>query len=814
MMKKTKFFHDLPWDKLILKAKEITINQNSMNENLLVSRSKILILLMANSPDKCTINQKREITQISFLPVKRKSKISNRINYFERAKIFCSAREVYTVQYTNIVYSSAPILDFEIDSRLAEFLGVDRVPSLKQAKAQSSEIEAKYKTLPDNSEAQEVCEMLRDLYKFLDDNYQTECRDQLATKNIIYENDRKYLATPKQIFFGSTEELVQVPGYIYKVASDLTGNCKIKSFLQNIGVRESPNISDYIMVLENVKTEYRSEPVPKSILNAIIDSIVPKLTRSTDLSECKKEIFVPDENGIMQIRSDVCFKDADWIKKPKNVKFVHPEIANVNCGKLGIKAFRAQHLLNSGIGIAFGQYEDLTKRIQNLLQGYTEKDVIKELLQNADDSNATEVEFVLDCRNHDTGKVLSDEWKKLQGPARIVANNGKFTKSDLEAIQNLGEGNKSKNYWKTGRYGVRFNAVYNITDCPTLHVRIENESYLCIFYPNLHYNIGGTMEAPGQRINSQVIKEYYGDVYNAHIMSGDNMLNTLFRLPLRTKEMAEKSKISNKEIKVEDIESYFKEICQYTREMLLFLVRVKKLKFTILKTENSKLVTTSEEFANFPYQLAHSELDRKREVIDEYIKNPSSNAVAMVNYKTCIRHLSDGSNCCQKHFRLVEQIGFVKAEASQSGGMDKFREFYIFPKGAVAYTTQNIECDYCRNIDESNTCKLNRHHNEMNRPNVYCTLPIPRRSGLPVLVNGNFLLEYETRRDLFINRSSPQGKWNNKIISQCVLPCYIFLLKQFEEMAIKSVTAMDAEKYKQEIYNFFPKNIEEKDANY
>ena len=804
----------LPWDKLILKAKEIATNQNSLNENLLVSRSKILMKLMTDSPDECTINQKREITQISFLPVKRKSKILNQINYYEHGKIFCSAREVYTIQYANIVYSSAPILDCEIDSKLAEFLGVDRIPSLKHANAQLSEIEAKYKTLTGNSEAQEVCEMLCDLYTFLDDNYRTECRNQLATKSIIYENDRKCLATPKQIFFGSTEELVQVPGYIYKVASDLTFNYKIKSFLKNIGVKESPDISDYITVLQNVKTDYRSEPVPKSILNPIVDSILPKLARSTDLSEYNKEIFVPDEDGIMQVTSDVCFKDVDWIKKPKNVKFVHPEIANVNCEKLGIKAFRAQHLLNSGIGIAFGQYEDLTKRIQNLLQGYTEKDVIKELLQNADDSNATEVEFVLDCRNHDTGKVLSDEWKKLQGPALVVANNGKFTENDLEAIQNLGEGNKSKNYWKTGRYGVGFNAVYNITDCPTLHVRIENESYLCIFDPNLHYNIGGTMEAPGQRINSHVIKEYYGDVYNAHVVSGDNMPNTLFRLPLRTQEMAERSKILNKEIKVEDIESYFKEICQYAREMLLFLVQVKKLKFTILKTENSNLVTTSEEFANFPYQLAHSELDRKREVIDEYIKNPFSNAVATVNYKTCIRHVSDGSNCCQKHFRLVEQIGFVKAEASLSEGMDKYREFYIFPKGAVAYTTQNIECDYCRNIKESDTCKLNKHYIEMKRPNVYCTLPISRRSGLPVLVNGNFLLEYETRRDLFINRSSPQGEWNNKILSQCVLPCYIFLLKQLQEIAIKSVTSMDAEKYKQEIYKFFPKKIEEKDTNY
>ena len=249
--------------------------------------------------------------------------------------------------------------------------------------------------------------------------------------------------------------------------------------------------------------------------------------------------------------------------------------------------------MNSSIGIGFGQHEDLTKRIQNLLRGYTEKDIIKELLQNADDSKATEVEFILDYRNHSTEKVLSDEWKRLQGPALIVANNGKFTSNDLEAIQKLGEGNKSRDRLKTGRYGVGFNAVYNITDCPSLHVRLQDQAYLCIFDPHLHYNIGGTIEKPGRRIDSDVIKKDYGDMYEAHLLTGNNMPNTLFRLPLRTKEMAEKSKISNTETTVKDIESYFRKMYQYIGEMLLFLVNTRKVKFSLLTMENNKLRKTS-----------------------------------------------------------------------------------------------------------------------------------------------------------------------------------------------------------------------------
>ena len=174
--------------------------------------------------------------------------------------------------------------------------------------------------------------------------------------------------------------------------------------------------------------------------------------------------------------------------------FAHPEIPYVRCMQLGIEKLRTKHLLDHSIGFSFGQHEDLTKRIKNLLCGYTEKDVIKELLQNADDSNATEVEFILDQRNHKTKKIFSDKWKKLQGPALIVTNNGKFTENDLDATQKLGEGNKSRDRLKTGRYGVGFNAAYNITDCPTLHVRQKEKAYLCIFDPNLHYINGGTVE--------------------------------------------------------------------------------------------------------------------------------------------------------------------------------------------------------------------------------------------------------------------------------------------------------------------------------
>ena len=810
----------LHWNKIISKAKEIDMNQKGHDKNLRISRSKLLLQLIEKSLNQCSSQQKSEIIQIRFLPVRFAPKSPNTIYWYGKEKLFCAAMEGYICQYVNIVSSSAPILDFKVNEKLARFLGVERVPTFQQADDQIKQIEAKYAGLMDKKEIpKKICEMLLDLFKFLYVNYPRECY-KFTSRNIIYDNDRKYLATPKQIFFDPMDKLIKVPRYMYKVSSDLTQNGKVKSFLKAIGVKESPNIADYITILKNVKGDYKSQSLPEYLLNVIVNCIIPKIARISDILELDSDIYVPDDKKIMQKTTDVCFKDVDWIMKPEDVMFVHREIPWVYCKSLGIKTFRAQYLQNSGIGIEFGQYEDLTNRIKNLLRGYTEKDVIKELLQNADDSGATEIEFILDCRNYSTKRVLSEEWKKLQGPALIVTNNGVFTENDLNAIQKLGEGNKSRDPLKTGRYGVGFNVVYNITDCPSMHVIIENKAHLCVFDPNLKYNIGGTIQKPGRMFSSSDIKNKFRDVHEAHLVDKDKVPNTLFRLPLRTKEMVEKSEISDEETRVEAIEEYFAEIYQYVSEMLLFLMNIKKVTFLIFKIENNEIRKSCEEFVVFPYDITPSEFESKTQLMNEYTQNPFTKSVANVNYKTCIQHKSDGFDCCRKHYQLSEQVGFSNINSSEGVSVYKFKNFYTFPKGAVAFSLKETECNHCDNTRKGKPCKLKKGQScQITAHNVFCTLPISTNSGLTALINGNFMLEYETRRALWVGANSPERDWNNNILSHCVLPCYIFLLKQFRERILKSIqknklTNQNIETFRQEFYKYFPNETGEKEENY
>ncbi len=102
----------------------------------------------------------------------------------------------------------------------------------------------------------------------------------------------------------------------------------------------------------------------------------------------------------------------------------------------------------------FGQHEKLTVRLKKILDGYPgDIQIFHEILQNADDAGATKLQIVLDRRTHPNTSVFSDKWKSLQGPAILFCNNAPFTESDLQGIQNLGEGSKSNDPLKTGQFG-------------------------------------------------------------------------------------------------------------------------------------------------------------------------------------------------------------------------------------------------------------------------------------------------------------------------------------------------------------------------
>ena len=176
------------------------------------------------------------------------------------------------------------------------------------------------------------------------------------------------------------------------------------------------------------------------------------------------------------------------------------------------------------------------------------EEILNELLQNADDAEATEICFIKDTRQHPDERVFGDSWKPLQGPALCVYNNKPFTKADIEGIQNLGEGSKGDDPNKTGQYGVGFNVVYHLTDVPSFASSGEEiGDVLCVFDPLCKYVPRASPREPGRMFKATTkLKGMFPDVFSCYLEGHVSSRNsTMFRFPLRNQEMADDVKISN-----------------------------------------------------------------------------------------------------------------------------------------------------------------------------------------------------------------------------------------------------------------------------
>ena len=76
--------------------------------------------------------------------------------------------------------------------------------------------------------------------------------------------------------------------------------------------------------------------------------------------------------------------------------------------------------------------EDLISRIGDLIKGYSSASILKEYLQNADDSGATELVVTFDKQNYQ--KLKGTKYESAMGTSLLLANNSIFKEKDFDSI--------------------------------------------------------------------------------------------------------------------------------------------------------------------------------------------------------------------------------------------------------------------------------------------------------------------------------------------------------------------------------------------
>ena len=150
---------------------------------------------------------------------------------------------------------------------------------------------------------------------------------------------------------------------------------------------------------------------------------------------------------------------------------------------------------------------------------------------------------------------------------------------------------KRSDHSKIGRYGLGFNSTYHLTDV----VSFVSRDRLCIFDPH-RAHLPSDLPGLQVQLTTELRKKYwaqlapFADVAQvAHASDAVDSVEaveavepgTMFRLPLRTPELASRSLISNQARNFGDVLAVLKELAASADELLLFLQSVEMIEIHV-----------------------------------------------------------------------------------------------------------------------------------------------------------------------------------------------------------------------------------------
>ena len=790
---------DLPWSEVAERAESIQ-RLNMTDPNAALERVEELLKFMERKIKRergkmkmAPSSKRREyslqagiyqrLSQAKFLPVLKKPEnfpLPWKGDALQgKQQVLLSPKEVFLQDKKYLLCCSEPLVGISLPRNVEKCLKLDtKDASLSHVTQQIQCAMSTNVDLLNVTKYQEVTCICHEAYKYLNKSVGIngdECIKFLHGKNFILV-ERRFLSA-REVAFELTADCAP---YLYKLPQQLTDT--FPEMMEAAGVKEVFDIKDYISSLQKIKSQFGETKLDEQTLQVSVN-LTLQLSKEMNVSEIsasqlqKETVFLPDSKGVMRAVSDLCIRNCPWIGDEADVHYVNDRIPWPTCQKMGVKTRREEALQSHTIGLPCGQTEKLANRLRRILAEYPcEKEILKELVQNADDAQATEICFIKDPRYHPKERIFEDSWQPLQGPALCVYNNRPFTRADIDGIQNLGEGSKGGDPCKTGEYGVGFNAVYHLTDAPSFISKGGDVGeVLLVFDPDCRYAPGASSEKPGRMFKvSKKLQKDFPDVFRCYLgelerFSGDNA--TIFRFPLRSEEMAIESKISSRAVTLEKLDRMMEELKRELFEVLLFVDNVKKITLCEVEKKSGKLVNDY----TVEVTLTKEDEEKRKEfatVIKEFgnlIKQGqilrTDRPFVKVSY---VLKITD--NCGKEEKWLIaQQVGFQGDVKSTIVDAFKKQKLGMLPRGGVA-------------------CLLEKEYLEFpvqRRNKAFCFLPLPLETNLPVHINGHFALDHESRRNLWRDEAGHVGyrsDWNNALLEDVVSSCYIDMLVEVQKL--------------------------------
>ena len=543
--------------------------------------------------------------------------------------------------------------------------------------------------------------------------------------------------------------------YIYVLPDDLQ---QFSQLFIKFGVTDYVTQSQIVSVLEVIK-DTDSRWLKAAETWSTVMSILNWLTDSGDkvVELTGEDLYVPIESDSelpkLMEASEVVYTDNAFLKDflassdEEEQEYtlahhrIHPHLAHC----LGLKPLSEHLNIAEDTFEDAGQYEALTQRLKNILREYDGGlTIVKELIQNADDAGATELNICYDARIHDIPlkRLLYPGMAECHGPALIIHNDASFTDEDFQNIQKLAAAKKEDNPLKIGKFGVGFCSVYHITDVPSF---VSHDS-MCIFDPTLQYlkkEIKNTAR-PGKKVkfterivtSSQQLMPFAG-LYNFDPKKCYD--GTIFRLPFRTSSSEISGIIYN-----ENMITKLKEDIQTSgSKLLLFLQHVKRLTFSRIsdgKSSPEVLVDIRRENSTLEEVI----------VLHSTLHNPS-------------------------HERY--ELWLVSSHTDTI-------TFNLTEKYATAAVACQLECPNSDSPSEKEAV----YTPVPITGEVFCFLPLTLHTGLPVHVSANFAVMSNrkgirsTDKQSDTDSCNKEIQWNVDLMKEVIPKAYLNLLTSLQQM--------------------------------
>ncbi|CAJ1442732.1 unnamed protein product, partial [Effrenium voratum] len=421
--------------------------------------------------------------------------------------------------------------------------------------------------------------------------------------------------------------------------------------------------------------------------------------------------------------------------------------------------------------VEFAQKEDLTVRLGNILHDYAfGPGVFRELLQNADDAKARRFALLADdsfhsghagARNPSPTGLLDQRLAAWQGPAVLAYNDASFSDADFEGIRRVGASVKKEDHSKIGRYGLGFNATYHLTDV----VSFVSRERLCIFDPHRAHL---PSDLPGLQLTltADTRAQYSAQLepFDAAEACVDGA-GTLFRLPLRTPELAAKSAICKQAHSFQDALAILREFLASAGELLLFLQYVEELEVYVRQAPGWKCLGSAK--IQMACAAASERLRKERRMLHNLVEEEVR--ARRTGFILPIEILGDADGGS----RLAVWLVTLRAEPAQCIEAPPGHHVPNFRMAAVALPLLQGA--------GSETDAFGQ---------AYCFLPLSMATGLNAHVSANFALT-ANRRDLWrrsddeaSSESSFRAAWNEALLEGTCPKAYCDCMELYAALAL------------------------------